>query len=169
MKSDYLKNLTAEQRVELREKAKASREAKKLAGAILKNDFADEPHWRELASKIGFRMPATYIPCSETKHLKKALKLCNIDPKEWAEIEGYSSLKGFGIDNPDWPAYARIGTLLEHFFFLRRKRLKKQKKQRKLVSNRNPVAKNMHKVHKPSVQRDRTKYKRNPKHKQEEI
>lgn len=116
MKKNNLPVLTPEQRVVMQEKAKASREAKKLAGESLKSVWADENYWRELASRIGFRMPTSYIPCSETKHLKRLLKLCKIDPKQWAEIEGYSSLKGFAIDNPEIPAYTRCGLVLEHYF-----------------------------------------------------
>jgi hypothetical protein len=116
MLKDYLTHLTPEQRLEMQAKAKATREAKKLAGKNLKQDFPDESHWRDLASRIGFRMPASYIPCSETKYLKKLLKLCNIHPTGWVEIEGYSSLKGFAVDNPDWPCYARCGLVLEYYF-----------------------------------------------------
>lgn len=117
MNKDYLTNLTPEQRLEMREKAKASKAAKKLfAEENLKTSWQDENHWRELASRIGFRLPASYIPCSEVKHLKRLLKLCKIDPKQWAEIEGYSSLKGFALDNPEIPAYARCGLVLEHYF-----------------------------------------------------
>lgn len=116
MLKDYLTQLTPEQRAEMQDKAKLTREAKKLAGESLKQDYSDENHWRELASKIGFRMPASYIPCSDTKHLKRLLKLCKIDPKQWAEIEGYSSLKQFVIDNPEMPSYARCGLVLEYYF-----------------------------------------------------
>ena len=114
MLSNYLSNLTPEQQAEMRQKAADSRIAKKLAGANLKNDFKDEQHWRDLASEFGFRMPSSHTPCSETKQLKKALKLCNIETKVWAEIEGYSTLKGFSEDNPTFPAYARIGLLFEY-------------------------------------------------------
>ena len=116
MKQNNLPTITPEQRLEMQVKAKATREAKKLAGENLKQGFSDESHWRDLASRIGFRMPASYIPCSETKYLKKLLKLCRIDPRQWAEIEGFSSLKQFGIDNPDWPCYARCGLVLEYYF-----------------------------------------------------
>lgn len=117
MNKDYLSNLTPEQRLEMREKAKASKAAKKLfAEDNLKTSWQDENHWRELASRIGFRLPTSYIPCSETKHLKRLLKVCNIDVKDWAEIEGYSSLRGFGVDNPEIPAYVRCGLVLEYYF-----------------------------------------------------
>lgn len=41
----------------------------------------------------------------------------------------------------------------------------KPKRKKKLNKLRNPVAKNLHKVHQPSVERDRTKYTRKQKHK----
>ena len=117
MNKDYLSNLTPEQRLEMREKAKASKAAKKLfAEENLKTSWQDENHWRELASRIGFRLPARYIPCSELKHLKRLLKLLQIDPKHWAEIEGCKTLKAFSVLNPEMPSYARCGLVLEYYF-----------------------------------------------------
>ena len=58
---DYLKNLTDEQRQELREKSRLTKEAKKKAGENLYQDFGDLTHWRALASKAGVRLPASYI------------------------------------------------------------------------------------------------------------
>ena len=117
MNKDYLSNLTPEQRLEMREKAKASKAAKKLfAEDNLKTSWQDENHWRELASRIGFRLPTSYTPCSEVKHLKKLLRLCRIEYKVWANIEGYTSLRGFAVDNAEWPCYARCGLVLEYYF-----------------------------------------------------
>lgn len=117
MNKDYLTNLTPEQRLEMREKAKASKDAKRLfAQENLKSEWADENHWRELASRIGFRLPASYIPCSEVKHLKRLLKVCNIDPKHWSEIEGFKTLKGFSSLNPEMPSFVRCGLVLEYYF-----------------------------------------------------
>lgn len=116
MKQNNLPIITPEQRAGMQEKAKLTREAKKLAGESLKQDYADENHWRELASRIGFRLPARYIPCSELKHLKRLLKLLQIDPKHWAEIEGCKTLKAFSVLNPEMPSYARCGLVLEYYF-----------------------------------------------------
>lgn len=44
----------------------------------------------------------------------------------------------------------------------------KPKRKKKLNKLRNPVAKNLHKVHQPSVERDRTKYTRKNKHPNQE-
>ena len=117
MNKDYLSNLTPEQRLEMREKAKASKAAKNaFAENNLKTSWQDESYWRELASRIGFRLPTSYTPCSETKHLKRLLKVCNIDVKDWAEIEGFKTLKGFSTLNPEIPSFVRCGLVLEYYF-----------------------------------------------------
>lgn len=117
MRANNLPKLTPEERLEMQEKAKATREAKRLAGESLKQDFgSDETKWREMASEIGFRMPSSYIPASETKHLKKLLKLCKIDPKQWLEVEGLKTLKSFSVLNPEYPAYSHCGLFLEWYF-----------------------------------------------------
>lgn len=112
----YLSKITAEDMQQMRIKAKETKEAKKLwAEEHLIQDFGDdEVHWRTLASKAGIRMPAKYVPSSDVKYMKRALKKLNIEPKEWLEVEGYKTLKGFSDDNPTWPMYSWIGLLLEH-------------------------------------------------------
>ena len=116
MKTNNLPVYTSEEREAMREKAAATKAAKKLAGQHLKQDFLDEPKWREMASDIGFRLPQSHIPCSETKYLKRLLNVCSIDPRDWLAGEGYSSLREFSLDNPDWPAYAHLGLVLEQHF-----------------------------------------------------
>lgn len=110
---NYLSNLTEEQRAENIAKAQAARIEKRAAGASLKNDFKDENHWRELASKYGIRLPASYLPCSETKHVKRALKALGAEQSEYLEYNDEKSLRVFAENNPDWPAYAAVGVMLE--------------------------------------------------------
>lgn len=71
-------NITDAERAELLEKARVAREEKKakfLANAhTLKRDFSDKNHWRKLASKFGVRMPADYVPGTELKLVRRAMK-----------------------------------------------------------------------------------------------
>ncbi|MNF64839.1 hypothetical protein D3C85_292890 [compost metagenome] len=109
-------NLTEEQRKEMYEKARISREEKKKAGEHLKNDFLDEGHWRELASQVGFRLAAKHIPCSETKYIKRLLNHLGKEADWWKENNGYNKFSSFAKDNPDWPAFAAQGLVLEDYF-----------------------------------------------------
>lgn len=112
-----LKLLTSEQRKEILAKAAASREEKKKAGEHLKQDFAeDENHWRSLASKVGFRLAAKHIPASETKYLKRLLNHLGLEAEWWKEKNGFSKFSDFYKNNPDWPAYAAQGLILEDYF-----------------------------------------------------
>jgi hypothetical protein len=112
---DYLTNLTPEQRLEIQEKAKASRLAKIEAGKDVIQDYDELNLWRDLASQAGMRLPATYYPSSATKYVRKALKKVGITPKEWCEIGGYSTLDGFGKDNPKDSIVLEVGLILEHW------------------------------------------------------
>lgn len=114
---DYLVNLTVEQRLQMVIKSKNTRDAKRAWGEEhLKQDYGqDEAHWRALASEAGIRLPAKYIPSSDTKYLKRILKKLNIEAKEWLDVEGYTTLKDFSVNNPTWPSYAHIGLLLEYW------------------------------------------------------
>lgn len=106
-------DMSPEQRAEMRHKAE---EAKRLKGewaeANLKLDFADESHWRALASHYGMRMPPWYEKASG-KYVQRFLKQFDKDA-EW-----YTSHTGFKNGNEearvckDLPAYAQIGLLLE--------------------------------------------------------
>lgn len=111
---DYLKNLTDEQRKELREKSRLTKEAKKKAGENLYQDFGDDlTHWRSLASKAGVRLPASYIVNSEIKYVRRVAAKLDIDLKEYLEACGASNLKQLAKMNPSYPAYAEVGILLE--------------------------------------------------------
>lgn len=98
-----------------RQKAKATKLAKvEWAKENLYSDFGDdERYWRELASDFGVRLPAYYIPGSETKHIKRLLTKLGADVKEFLEDQGYSTLKKMVTDDPKWPAFAQCGLVLE--------------------------------------------------------
>lgn len=109
---NYLSNLTPEEREANLVKAREAREQKKLAGAHLRNNFLDESHWRSLGSKYGIRLPATHIPCTETKYLRRAAKKLNVDLQEFLDGE---KITAFAENNPDWPCYAVVGLFMEWY------------------------------------------------------
>lgn len=96
-------------------KAKATKQAKiDWANENLYFDFGDdEKHWRELSKKYGVRLPAWYIPGSETKHIKRMLTKLGADIKEYVEDSGYSTLKQMVKDDPTWGAKPQCGLVLE--------------------------------------------------------
>lgn len=110
-----LGNFTPEERAANLEKARKAREQKKEAGQHLRNDFVDEPHWRANASKLGFRLAASYIPASEGKYLRRLLKHLDRDMDWWRECTGYKNVEQFYKDNPDWPCYALQGITIDDY------------------------------------------------------
>lgn len=113
--SSYLLGLTDEQRAENLEKARLARIEKKLAGENLRQGYMDEQYHRGLASEVGLRMPAAYLPNSDVKYLKRALKHLNIDVKDYLEACGVTTLKKLVEMNPSMSAVEEIGLLLEHY------------------------------------------------------
>lgn len=110
----YLSGLTQEQREEMREKGAESRRLKQeWAQNNLKLSYEDENCWTELAKEANVRLPLRNVPATEVKYVRKLLKRLNIDQKEWLDVEGYSSLKQFGLNNPEWTARAHCGLVLE--------------------------------------------------------
>ena len=111
----YLQDLTTEQRQELREKSRISREAKKLAGQNFKKDFEDLNYWKSLASEAGVRMPSSHIPSSDTKYIRRVASKLGIDLKQYLEYSGVTSLKALGKLNPDWSVVGEVGCILEYW------------------------------------------------------
>jgi len=107
--------LTPEQRLEMQAKTAATREAKKLAGQHLKQDWADLSFWRETASLAGIRLPISYVPATETKYIRKTLKKLDISIEEWLDVTGFKTLKGFGECNTNSPAFVEVGLALEYW------------------------------------------------------
>lgn len=102
---------------ESRQKAKETKQAK-IAWATenLYTDFGDdEAHWRKIASDFGVRLPAWYIPGSETKHIRRVAKKLGIDIKDYLEYCGVPNLKALTRLNPKWNAVGEIGLLLEYW------------------------------------------------------
>lgn len=99
-----------------RAKGKQARLLKKqwaLENLIL--DYEDEQHWMMLAKKHGVRLPSQYIPNNELKYMKRIMKKLGIDPKDYLDACGVTTLKGLVKLNPTWNARAEIGLLLEYF------------------------------------------------------
>lgn len=99
-----------------REKGKQARLLKKqwaLENLIL--DYEDEPSWQTLAKKHGVRLPSQYIPNNELKYMKRIMKKLGIDPKDYLDVCGVTTLKQLVKLNPTWNARAEIGLLLEYF------------------------------------------------------
>lgn len=88
-------------------------EKQRWAQENLRQNFMDEPTWRELAKEYGMRLPAWYFPASETKLIKRALKNIGMNMEQFTRLLGFSSYQQFCNRNPDYPAYAVIGLLLE--------------------------------------------------------
>ena len=115
MNKDYLKNITKEERALMLEKAKAKREEKKKAGESLRQNYADENYHRSLASQLGIRMPASYLPNTEVKYLKRAAKHLGVDIKEYLADCGCTTLKQLANMNPQMSAVEEVGLFLEHY------------------------------------------------------
>jgi len=112
----FLKDLTTEQREELREKSRLTKEAKKKAGENLFQDFGDDlTHWRSLASEAGVRLPASYLPNTEVKYVRRVANKLGIDMQEYLEACGVTNLKALARLNPNWPAYSEVGLMLEYW------------------------------------------------------
>lgn len=90
------------------------REARKQwATENLKNDWADESAWKDMARVYGLRLASWYIPASEVKHLNKALKAVKRDRNWWNEQTGFKSHSEMVEANPRMPAWVVQGLILE--------------------------------------------------------
>jgi len=115
MKTDYLANITPDQRAEMQEKARISREQKKEQAKNLKLEYADETHWRSLASEYGLRLPTAYLPNTETRYVKRAAKKLGVDLQEYLEDCGVKNVKQLVQLNPTHTALSEVGMLLEWY------------------------------------------------------
>lgn len=111
----YLKNLTKEDRDEIRKKGHASREAKKLAGESLRQDYADKIYHKDLGSMYGVRLPVSYLPNTDVKYLKRVIKKLGVDPKEYLEACGAKTFQGLAAMNENMTAHEEVGLFLEYY------------------------------------------------------
>jgi hypothetical protein len=106
-------DLNPEERAALVARAQQARrdktEAYKSKAHLLRQGFADRRHWQRLASQFKVRMPPEYIPCSELRFARRAIRKTGLDYVAWFD----EALREFPKNNPTWPAYALIGIILE--------------------------------------------------------
>ena len=115
IKKNNLPTLTKEQRSELLEKARLSRELKKANSENIVVSL-DDKYWRETASSLGVRMPPDVAQSHEFKWLKRACNNLNIDVNYWTkEIVGAKSLKEVSDMNPNIGAAGVMGLVLEAY------------------------------------------------------
>ena len=109
----HLSNITTEQRQEMIQKSKEKRAQKKAwAEANLKLDWADEQHWRELASKYGYRMPNKYEKAS-SKFVNRFLRNFNLTKEWYKDHTGYLNGNEEARKNPTMNSVQQVGLLLE--------------------------------------------------------
>ena len=113
MAGEHLKNITPEQRAEMVEKAKQARhEKRQWAQENLTLEYADESHWRELASKYGYRMPNKHEKAS-SKFVNRFLKKFGLDKNFYIDHTGFVNGQKEAKANPKMNAVQQIGLLLE--------------------------------------------------------
>jgi len=110
---NHLKELTAEERAEMQQKAKETRLAKKeWAQKNLKIHCADDHLWRELATQYNYRLPGYYEKAAG-KFVQRWLKHFG-KTKEWyMDVTGYANGNEEARANPTMTARQQLGLLLE--------------------------------------------------------
>lgn len=78
----------------------------------LKQDFADKAYWRKLASKFQVRFPSDFVPGTEFKAARKAMRKCGVTPDQIRDSFG-GDVRHIHTCNPNWPLFAIIGLILE--------------------------------------------------------
>lgn len=113
IKKNNLPTLTPEQRAEMLEKARLSREMKKENSANIVVSL-DDKYWRETASSLGVRMPPAVAQSHEFKWLKRAAKKLDVDIGTWVkEVTGCTSLQQIADLNKNIGAVGVQGLFLE--------------------------------------------------------
>lgn len=115
-------NLSEEQiaiRMEKARETKHQRRAEWLANADnLKTDFADKGYWHRAARHYGVTMPGHHVPGTYIPPIRKAMKKMGLLKPGEAFSKAFretidEEYRTFIANNPDWPAFAIIGLLLE--------------------------------------------------------
>lgn len=109
----HLTNITPEQRRQMLEQAKISRQAKKDASGNIKL-MADDKNWRQIASDFGVRLPPSVAQSDEHKYVKRIARKLGVDINSWIrEVCGATSLKQISDVNPNIGAVGLCGLFLE--------------------------------------------------------
>lgn len=110
----YRDSLSQEDKDNLLKLAQAARKAKaeqREANAhLLKTEYMDENHWRELASQYKIRMPHINDKATSSV-IRKYLKKANVSVDMFNEH--YTGMKYFLENNPKWSAFAVAGIIME--------------------------------------------------------
>lgn len=103
--------MTAEQRAAALAKAA---EARRRPRPALRRDFLDADHWAELARLVGKILPAWDRPCTSGVQ-RRWLARVGVTTAEYLAESGDKRLGDFRVLNPDWPARACVGMLLDRY------------------------------------------------------
>lgn len=114
MKSEYLKDVTPELRLEMQEKARLSRITKReYAEANLKTDYADMTYWKSLAGELNVRLPQRYDV--GVKGIRRVAKQLGVDVQQFVSSTGFSTLNGLCKANPTWTSRALACLLIDWY------------------------------------------------------
>ncbi len=79
----------------------------------LRNNFADEDTWLELAKRFYIRLPIWKTEPTDSA-MQKWLRRFKVTERDYLMATGYTQLSDFRRLNPDWPLRAFVGVLLEY-------------------------------------------------------
>lgn len=80
---------------------------------VLRDNFLDANHWKELAQKYYIRLPVWKTEPTPEK-MRFWLRKFRVSEKDYLDATGYKRLENFMELNPDWPLRAWLGLLLEY-------------------------------------------------------
>lgn len=121
-RGERITNMTPEERAAAREKAREiqnQRHAEWRANADkLKTDFSDKGYWHRAARHYGVSMPGHHVPGTYIPPIRKAMKKMGLLKPGEGFAKAFretidEDYRTFVANNPDWPAFAIIGLLLE--------------------------------------------------------
>lgn len=114
MKSEYLKDVTPEMRLEMQERARLSRIAKReYAEAHLKTEYADMTYWKSLASELNVRLPQRYD--IGVKGIKRVCNQLGIEVSDYVVSTGCKTLQEWVKLNPTWGALPLACMVMEYY------------------------------------------------------
>lgn len=114
MRKEYLKDVTPEMRLEMQERARLSRIAKReYAEAHLKTEYADMTYWKSLASELNVRLPQRYDV--GVKGIRRVAKQLGVDVQQFVSSTGFSTLNELCKANPTWTSRALACLLIDWY------------------------------------------------------
>ncbi|WP_345759938.1 hypothetical protein [Escherichia coli] len=121
-RGERITNMTPEERAAAREKAREiqnQRHTEWRANANkLKTDFSDKGFWHRAARHYGVTMPGHHVPGTYIPPIRRAMKKMGLLKPGEGFAKAFretidEEYRTFLSNNPDWPAFAIIGLLLE--------------------------------------------------------